>query len=58
MGPFIKKINKKREGVKKSREEWKEKNMIYLACLLFAFSWRADSFFKGKIDMKSQVCEL
>ena len=32
--------------------------MIYLACLLFTFSWRADSFFKQKIDMKSHMYEL
>lgn len=32
--------------------------MIYLACLLFTFSWRADSFFKQKVDMKSQTSEL
>lgn len=32
--------------------------MIYLACLLFAFSWRADLFLKQKVDLKSHRHKL
>lgn len=33
---------------KKNVEHWKKYYIIYLACLLFTFSWRADSFWNKK----------